>query len=162
MFMWIHLSLKSVKQKSTKGEATTTDFTHSPRTVLTFNITDNIRKKLGRDAKRIESIKVVRFSDRLNTRGVYVCTDDDDILEEIAPTPLQACGLVTIMNGKFVLIESGGETTLHFANATSEDDVIDLVHMLSEEHGLADGIKRFKTMTKRVEPFNNEMLAAAM
>ena len=102
-----------------KGEATTTDFSNSPRTVLTFNITDNIRKKLGHDGKRIESIKVVRFSDRLNTRGVYVCTDDDDVLEEIAPTPLQACGLVTIMNGKFVLIESGGETSLHFSNAPS-------------------------------------------
>jgi hypothetical protein len=145
-----------------KGEATTTDFSHNPRTVLTFNITESIRKKLGHNGKRIESIKVVRFSDRLNTRGVYVCTEDDDVLEEIAPTPLQACGLVTIMNGKFVLIESGGETSLHFANASSEDDVIDLVHMLSEENGLADGIKRYKKMTKQITPFNGQMLVTAM
>ena len=124
--------------------------------MLTFNITENIRKKLGPDARRIESIKVMRFSDSLNTRGVYVCTDDDDVLEEIAPTPLQACGLVTILNGKFVLIESGGETTLHFANARSEDEVIDLVHMLSEENGLADGIKRYKTMTRKIEPFGGQ------
>ncbi len=145
-----------------KGEATTTDFTTSPRTVMTFNIVENIRKKLGPEGRRIESIKVIRFADRLNTRGVYVCTDDDDVLEEIAPTPLQACGLVTIMNGKFVLIESGGETTLHFANAKTEDDVIDVVHMLSEENGLADGIKRYKSMTKRIDPLNNQLLAAAM
>ncbi|OPY28926.1 MAG: hypothetical protein A4E28_01198 [Methanocella sp. PtaU1.Bin125] len=145
-----------------KGEATTADFNNNPGTVLVFNITENIRKKLGRNGKRIESIKVVRFSDRLNTRGVYVCTEDDDVLEEIAPTPLQACGLVTIMNGKFVLIESGGETSLHFANASSEDDVIDLVHMLSEENGLADGIKRYKQMTKKISPFNDRMMATAM
>lgn len=124
--------------------------------MLTFNITDNIRKKLGAEGRKIESIKVMRFSDRMNTRGVYVCTEDDDILEEIAPTPLQACGLVTIMNGKFVLIESGGETTLHFADARSEDDIIDLVHTLSEENGLADGIKRYKSMTRRIEPFNGQ------
>jgi hypothetical protein len=59
------------------------------------------------------------------------------------------------MNGKFVLIESGGETTLHFADAKSEDEIIDMVHMLSEENGLADGIKRYKSMTKRIEPFNS-------
>jgi hypothetical protein len=123
--------------------------------VLTFNITDNIRKKLGPEGRRIENIKVIRFSDRMNTRGVYVCTDDDDVLEEIAPTPLQACGLVTILNGKFVLIESGGETSLHFADARSEDEIIDIVHMLSEENGLADGIKRYKSMTRRIEPFNS-------
>jgi hypothetical protein len=132
-----------------------TEFTTGTRTVLTFNITHNIREKLGPDARKIESIKVMRFTDRMNTRGVYVCTEDDDILEEIAPTPLQACGLVTIMNGKFVLIESGGETTLHFADAKSEDEIIDMVHMLSEENGLADGIKRYKSMTKRIEPFNS-------
>ena len=143
------------------GEATTTDFTKSPRTVLTFNIGENIRKRLGPEGRHIESIKVMRFSDRLNTRGVYVCTDDDDVLEEIAPTPLQACGLVTILNGKFVLIESGGETTLHFADAGSEDEVIDLVHMLSEENGLADGITRYKAMTRRIEPFAGQLLAAA-
>ncbi len=142
-----------------KGEATTTDFTTSPRTVLTFNLGESIRRKLGPEARRIESIKVMRFADRLNTRGVYVCTNDDDVLEEIAPTPLQACGLVTILNGKFVLIESGGETTLHFANAKTEDDVIDTVHMLSEENGLADGIKRYKSMTRRIEPFNNQLMA---
>jgi hypothetical protein len=133
-----------------------TEFTTGMRTVLTFNITNNIRKKLGPEGRNIESIKVMRFSDRMNTRGVYVCTEDDDILEEIAPTPLQACGLVTIMNGKFVLIESGGETTLHFADASSEDEIIDLVHTLSEENGLADGIKRYKSMTKRIEPFNSQ------
>jgi hypothetical protein len=132
------------------------DFTTGTRTVLTFNITDNIRKKLGPDGANIESIKVMRFSDRMNTRGVYVCTNDDDILEEIAPTPLQACGLVTIMNGKFVLIEIGGETTLHFTDARSEDEVIDVVHMLSEDNGLADGIKRYKSMTRRIEPFNGQ------
>lgn len=124
--------------------------------MLTFNITKNIRKKLGPEGQRIESIKVIRFADRMNTRSVYVCTDDDDILEEIAPTPLQACGLVTIMNGKFVLIESGGETSLHFADAKSEDEVIDLVHMLSEENGLADGIRRYKSMTRRIEPFSSQ------
>jgi hypothetical protein len=128
--------------------------------VLTFNITENIRKKLGPEGRKIESIKVMRFSDRMNTRGVYVCTDDDDILEEIAPTPLQACGLVTIMKGKFVLIESGGETTLHFADARSEDDIIDLVHTLSEENGLADGIKRYKSMTRRIEPFDSHQPVA--
>ena len=116
---------------------------------------------MGPEGRRVESIKVMRFADRLNTRGVYVCTNDDDVLEEIAPTPLQACGLVTILNGKFVLIESGGETTLHFANAKTEDDVIDTVYMLSEENGLADGIKRFKKMTKQIEAFNNQMLVAA-
>jgi hypothetical protein len=133
-----------------------TDFTTGTRTVLTFNITDNIRNKLGPEGRNIESIKVMRFTDRMNTRGVYVCTDDDDILEEIAPTPLQACGLVTIMNGKFVLIEIGGETSLHFTDAKSEDEVIDLVHMLSEENGLADGIRRYKSMTRRIEPFSDQ------
>jgi hypothetical protein len=128
--------------------------------VLTFNITENIRRKLGPEARRIESIKVIRFTDRLNTRGVYVCTEDDDVLEEIAPTPLQACGLVTILNGKFVLIESGGETSLHFADAHSEDEIIDMVHMLSEENGLADGIKRYKSMTRRIEPFNGQPAVA--
>ncbi len=127
--------------------------------MLTFNITDNIRKKLGPECRKIENIKVIRFADRMNTRGVYVCTEDDDVLEEIAPTPLQACGLVTILNGKFVLIESGGETTLHFADARSEDEIIDIVHMLSEENGLADGIKRYKSMTRRLEPFQNQLLA---
>ena len=141
---------------------TTTDFTTTPRTVLTFNITENIRKKLSPDARRIECIKVVRFADRLNTRAVYVCADGEEVLEEIEPTPLQACGLVTIMNGKFVLVESGGETTLHFANAPNEDEIIDTVHSLSEENGLADGIRRFKTMTRRVDPFTDQLLAPAM
>lgn len=136
-----------------------TQFATTPRTVLTYNITENIRKDLERNTKEIESIKVVRFSDRLNTRGVYVCAGDEDVLEEIAPTPLQACGLVTILNGKFVLIESGGETSLHFTNAPSEDDVIDQVHMLSEENGLEDGIKRYKTMIRKMEPFSKEVLA---
>ena len=136
-----------------------TQFATTPRTVLIYNITENIRNDLDKTAKEIESIKVVRFSDRLNTRGVYVCTRDEDVLEEIAPTPLQACGLVTIMNGKFVLIESGGETTLHFTNAPSEEDVIDQVHMLSEDNGLADGIKRFKTMAKKIEPISKEVMA---
>ncbi len=136
-----------------------TQFATTPRTVLTYNITENIRKDLERNTKEIESIKVVRFSDRLNTRGVYVSAGDEDVLEEIAPTPLQACGLVTIMNGKFVLIESGGETSLHFTNAPSEDDVIDQVHVLSEENGLEDGIKRYKTLVKKMEPFSKEVLA---
>lgn len=136
-----------------------TQFATTPRTVLTYNITENIRKDLDHIAKEIESIKVVRFSDRLNTRGVYVCTGDEDVLEEIAPTPLQACGLVTIMNGKFVLIESGGETTLHFTNAPSEEDIIDQVHMLSEDNGLADGIKRFKNMVKKIDPISKEVMA---
>ena len=136
-----------------------TQFATTPRTVLTYNITENIRKDLEQNVKQIESIKVVRFSDRLNTRGVYVCTGDEDVLEEIAPTPLQACGLVTIMNGKFVLIESGGETTLHFANAPSEDDVIDQVHVLSEDNGLADGIKKYKSMIGKLEPFSKEVMA---
>ena len=136
-----------------------TDTLTTPRSILTFFIAENVRKKLGPGAQKIESIKVVRFSDRLNTRGVYVCTEDDDVLEEIAPTPLQACGLVTIMNGKFVLIESGGETTLHFAGAPSEDEVIDQVHILSEAEGLADGIRRYKALVPRLEPLNSELLA---
>lgn len=136
-----------------------TQFATTPRTVLTYNISENIRKDLGKNVKEIESIKVVRFSDRLNTRGVYVCTGDEDVLEEIAPTPLQSCGLVTIMNGKFVLIESGGETTLHFTNALSEEDIIDQVHVLSEENGLADGIKRFKNLVKQMDPIRKEVMA---
>jgi hypothetical protein len=149
--------LKSVK--SEKEKAMMTQFATTPRTVLTYNITENIRKDLEKNVRQIESIKVVRFSDRLNTRGVYVCTGDEDVLEEIAPTPLQACGLVTIMNGKFVLIESGGETSLHFTNAPSEDDVIDQVHVLSEDNGLEDGIKRYKKMVSRMEPFSKEVMA---
>ncbi|HMK47804.1 MAG TPA: hypothetical protein VK436_14375 [Methanocella sp.] len=136
-----------------------TQFATTPRTMFTYNITENIRKQLKSDVKDVESIKVVKFSDRLNTRGVYVCTGGDDILEEIAPTPLQACGLVTIMDGKFVLIESGGETTLHFTNAPSEEEVIDEVYMLSEDNGLADGIRRYKSIVKKLDPFSKEMLA---
>ena len=135
------------------------EYASIPRTVLTYNITDNIRKQLDREVTDIDRIKVVRFSDQLNTRGVYVCTGDDDVLEEIAPTPMQACGLVTIMNGKFVLIESNGETTLHFSNAPSEDDIIDQVYVLSEENGLADGIKRYKSSVKKMEPFTREVMA---
>lgn len=154
--------MKTQKVKATTTDLKTsprTDATITPRSILTFNITENIRKKLGNEARSIESIKVVRFSDRLNTRGVYVCTSDDDVLEEIAPTAMQACGLVTIMNGKFVLIESGGETTLHFANGPSEDYIIDQVHMLSEMNGLADGIRRYKSEVPMIQAFNSETLA---
>lgn len=128
----------------------------NPRFVLTFNITDSVRRHLEGDLRKIENIKVVKFPDRLNTRGIYVCAENEDILEEIAPTPMQACGLVTIMNGKFVLIESGGETTLHFSNAPTEDDVVDHVHLLSEANGLADGIRQYKSLIQRIEPFSKE------
>jgi hypothetical protein len=153
--------MKTQKVKAMTTDLTTnpgTDGPVTPRSILTFNLTENVRRKLGPEAKKIESIKVVRFSDRMNTRGVYVCTDDEDVLEEIAPTPMQACGLVTILNGKFVLVESGGETTLHFSNAPSEDSVIDQVHLLSENNGLADGIRRYKSMVPKIEQFSRENL----
>lgn len=128
-------------------------------TTLTFSIKDNIRKKHGTGSLHVESIKIVRLTDKQNTRSVYVCTGDDDVLEEIEPTPLGACGLMTIMDGRFVLIEKDGETTLHFVDAWSEEEVIDTVLLLSEKHGIADGIRTFKSKTRRVPMFNGQQTA---
>lgn len=112
--------------------------------VLTYTIPSQIREELGEDGLIIDRIKIISFSDKLNTRGVILCTTRDDEIEEISPTPMQACGLVTILDGKFVMIHSDGETTLHFTNAKSEDEVIDEVYMLSEKNGLAKGIAAYK------------------
>lgn len=128
------------------------------KTVLTFRIPGDIRKELGDISNDIDCIKVVSFSDRINTRGVYICTSNNEVLEEVSPTPLHSCGLVTILNGKFVLIQSNDETTLHFVNAKSEDDVIDEVHMLSERSGLANGIVTYKSMGKQIQAICTEML----
>ncbi|MCD1295390.1 hypothetical protein CUJ83_10305 [Methanocella sp. CWC-04] len=136
--------------------------TTDAKKILTYRIPWEIRKQLGDDAIDLECIKIVSFSDRLNTRGVYLCTKSNEVLEEVAPTPMQAYGLVTIMNGKFVLIQSNGETTLHFSNAKNEDDVIDEVHMLSERGGLADGICAYKSMVLQVELHNAEPMAVTM
>jgi len=52
---------------------------------------------------------------------------------------MQACGLVTVLDGKFVLIHSEGETTLHFTNAKSEEEVVDEVYLLSEKRRPGQG-----------------------
>jgi hypothetical protein len=121
------------------------------RKVLTYTIPDRIRDELGDDGRIIDRIKVVSFPDRQNTRGVYLCTTRNDEIEEVSPTPMQASGLVTILDGKFVLIHSEGETTLHFTNARSEDEVIDEVYLLSEKNGLAKGIVSYKKMMPRLD-----------
>jgi hypothetical protein len=129
-----------------------------PKMIMTYKIPGDIRKELGYDCNDIECIKIVSFSDRMNTRGVYLCTKNNDVLEEVAPTPMQACGLITLLNGKFVLIQSKGETTLHYVNAKNEDDIIDEVHMLSEKSGLADGINTFKSQVPRLDLDSTEMM----
>jgi len=63
---------------------------------------------------------------------------------------MQACGLVTVLDGKFVLIHSEGETTLHFTNAKSEEEVVDEVYLLSEKSGLAKGISAYKRMMPKL------------
>jgi hypothetical protein len=126
------------------------------KTILTYPIPDGIREELGEDGRIIERIKVVSFPDKQNTRGVYLCTKGDDEIEEVAPTPMQACGLVTILDGKFVLIHSGGETTLHFTNARCEDDVIDEVYVLSEKNGLAKGISAYKATVPKLTDYKKE------
>lgn len=123
-----------------------------PKVIHTYRIPNEIKIELGHESRNIETIKVISFQDRLNTRGVYVCMKDDEVVEEVSPTPMQACGLVTILNGKFVLIQNKGETTLHFVNARNEDDVIDEVHILSEHNGLADGIMAYKSMVRKLDP----------
>jgi hypothetical protein len=119
--------------------------------VLVYKLSDRVREELGDDGHIIDRIKVVSYPDRNNTRGVYLCTTRNDEIEEVSPTPMQACGLVTVLDGKFVLIHSDGETTLHFTNAHSEDEVIDEVYLLSEKNGLAKGIAAYKNMMPRLE-----------
>ncbi len=119
--------------------------------VLTYHIPDRIREELGDDGRIIDRIKVVAFPDRQNTRGVLLCTTRNDEIEEVSPTPMQACGLVTVLDGKFVLIHSEGETTLHFTNAKSEDEVIDEVYLLSEKNGLSKGISAYKRMMPKLD-----------
>jgi hypothetical protein len=126
------------------------EITKETRKVLTYTIPDRIREELGDDGRIIDRIKVVSFPDRQNTRGVVLCTTRNDEIEEVSPTPMQACGLVTVLDGKFVLIHSEGETTLHFTNAKSEDEVIDEVYLLSEKNGLAKGISAYKKMMPRL------------
>ena len=121
------------------------------KNTLTYILPDRIREELGDDGRLIDRIKVVSFPDRNNTRGVYLCTTRNDEIEEVSPTPMQACGLVTVLDGKFVLIHSDGETTLHFTNARSEDEVIDEVYLLSEKNGLAKGIAAYKRMMPRLD-----------
>jgi len=119
--------------------------------ILVYTLSDRIREELGDDGNIIDRIKVVSYPDKNNTRGVYLCTTRNDEIEEVSPTPMQACGLVTVLDGKFVLIHSEGETTLHFTNAHSEDEVIDEVYLLSEKNGLAKGIAAYKKMMPRLE-----------
>ncbi|HTY91065.1 MAG TPA: hypothetical protein VMC84_07815 [Methanocella sp.] len=118
---------------------------------ITYHIPDRIREELGDDGRIIDRIKVVSFPDRQNTRGVFLCTTRNDEIEEVSPTPMQACGLVTVLDGKFVLIHSEGETTLHFTNAKSEEEVVDEVYLLSEKNGLSRGISAYKRMMPRLE-----------
>jgi hypothetical protein len=125
--------------------------TKETKRILTYTIPDRIRDELGDDGRIIDRIKVVSFPDRHNTRGVYLCTTRNDEIEEVSPTPMQASGLVTILDGKFVLIHSEGETSLHFTNARSEDEVIDEVYLLSEKNGLAKGIASYKKMMPRLD-----------
>jgi hypothetical protein len=119
--------------------------------VHVYRLPDRVREELGDDGRIIDRIKVVSYPDRSNTRGVYLCTTRNDEIEEVSPTPMQACGLVTVLDGKFVLIHSEGETTLHFTNAHSEDEVVDEVYLLSEKNGLAKGIAAYKKMMPRLE-----------
>ncbi len=126
------------------------EFAKETKKVLTYYIPDRIREELGDDGRIIDRIKVVTFPDRQNTRGVFLCTTRDDEIEEVSPTPMQACGLVTVLDGKFVLIHSDGETTLHFTNAKSEEEVIDEVYLLSEKNGLAKGISAYKRMMPKL------------
>lgn len=147
-----HKVLKPQMERAFMSEST------NSKKVLTYRIPGEIKEKLGNGVEKIEYIKVVSFSDKLKTRGVYVCSGSNKVLEEVAPTPMQACGLITILNGKFVLIESDGETTLHFANAKSEDEVIDEVHMLSEKNGLADGISTYKKTIQKLELSGEEVM----
>ncbi|MDI6896878.1 hypothetical protein [Methanocella conradii] len=125
--------------------------TNKTKKILMYVIPDHIREELGEDGRIIDRIKVVSFQDKDNTRGVYLCTTGNDEIEEVSPTPMQACGLVTVLDGKFVLIHSDGETTLHFTNAKSEDEVIDEVYLLSEKSGLAKGIAAYKKMMPRLD-----------
>ncbi len=124
--------------------------TKETKKVITYKIPEPIREELGDDGRIIDRIKIVSFPDKNNTRGVYLCTTRNDEIEEISPTPMQACGLVTVLEGKFVVIHSEGETTLHFTNAKSEDEVIDEVYLLSEKNGLAKGIAAYKNMMPRL------------
>lgn len=126
------------------------EFAKETKKVIMYYIPDRIREELGDDGRIIDRIKVVSFPDRQNTRGVFLCTTRDDEIEEVSPTPMQACGLVTVLDGKFVLIHSDGETTLHFTNAKSEEEVIDEVYLLSEKNGLAKGISAYKRMMPRL------------
>ena len=119
--------------------------------VLVYHIPDRIREELGDDGRIIDRIKVLSYPDKQNTRGVLLCTTRDDEIEEVSPTPMQACGLVTVLDGKFVLIHSDGETSLHFTNAKSEDEVIDEVYLLSEKNGLTKGISTYKRKMPRLE-----------
>lgn len=129
-----------------KERAHVLEYTLKNKRIFTYDIPDHIREDLGEDGRIIHHIKVVSFQDKDNTMGVYLCTRSGDEIEEVSPTPMQACGLVTILDGKFVLIHSDGETTLHFTNAKSEDEVIDEVYLLSEKTGLAKGIAAYKKM----------------
>jgi hypothetical protein len=126
------------------------EFAKETKKVLTYYIPDRIREELGDDGRIIDRIKVISLPDRQNTRGVFLCTTRDDEIEEVSPTPMQACGLVTVLDGKFVLIHSEGETTLHFTNAKSEEEVIDEVYLLSEKNGLAKGISAYKRMMPKL------------
>ena len=127
------------------------------KTILTYSIPGGMREELGEDGRIIDHIKVVSFPGKQNTRGVYLCTSSKDEIEEVAPTPMQACGLVTVLDGKFVLIHCGGETTLHFTNAKCEDDVIDEVYVLSEKNGLAKGIAAYKTTVQKLTDYKKEI-----
>lgn len=126
--------------------------------VRTYILPDGIRDELGDDGRIIDRIKVVSYPDKHNTRGVYLCTTRNDEIEEVSPTPMQACGLVTVLDGKFVLIHSEGETTLHFTNAKSEDDVIDEVYLLSEKNGLSKGIAAYKKLVPRLDEYARVIL----
>ena len=120
------------------------------KTIFTYTIPTVVREELGEDGRIIEQIRVVSYPDRQNTRGVYLCTNSHEEIEEVAPTPMYSCGLVTILDGKFVLIHSGGETTLHYTGAACEDDVIDEVYVLSEKNGLAKGIAAYKSKVMKL------------
>jgi len=126
------------------------------KTILTYSIPSSVREELGDDGRIIDSIKVVSFPDKQNTRGVYLCTRNHDEIEEVAPTPMQSCGLVTILDGKFVLIHTGGETTLHYTSAACEDDVIDEVYVLSEKNGLAKGIAAYKNTVLKLTDYKKD------
>ncbi len=84
------------------------EFAKETKKTLTYIIPERIREELGDDGRIIDRIKVVSLPDRQNTRSVFLCTTRNDEIEEVAPTPMQACGLVTVLDGKFVLIHSEG------------------------------------------------------